>query len=717
MTTQDVVVHPYADSAWTYKKAGWNGPIPIGNRVGQKSPPPTGYTGWAGKDPSGADIQAWADGDGDRNIGLHLDLDMYVLDVDVYGEKDGAAELEVLEAELGLLPATFTNTARGAGSRSRQHFFRCTLPDGRVWKDHPVPGTESLHTGHRYAVVNPSVNPDAGGARYRWYDPEGLPFDGIPRTEDITPLPELWMLAFSQEGAALEGSAADAAETHATLECFRKAPACRRVTNLLQRELVRLADSQSGRSIHDAGKLHPLVCFGLEGHAGVREALTVHHDAYVAVRMKERAEAEGFASADWWRQVRGSVGKKLLSNGHVVLSGCDCDGTTPEPGEQERAESQPDGVPVADKANQMINRMLNRDALDLLPPVRPLIKGVLDMDSESWVIGMSEHFKSFVALDWAIHVGLGIDWRGCRTRQGVVVYVVAEGQKGIPNRVRAWEKAHKRRMKDVYFLPEPVQAGNKYGMTENWRTLVEACRRIEPVMIVLDTQARMTIGLSENDNSEMSIFTSAVSALKQATSACVLVVHHIGRDGGNARGASSLDGAQDTEIRVERPTDKKGRITAEARRSLTATVSLDKNKDGSAAGTWPIRMTVEQVGVDEDGEPIKSLAVKPPENAFEGAQGEAVPTPEEVADWRVNATGNQREVLAVLEEHSDHTGAPRATVRRWIKEHRALDDRADLPEGSYDSAVRDLLRKLLVVVERGGRITSTELLERAENLG
>lgn len=704
------MVHPYADSAWTYKHAGWDGPIPIGRRAAEKSPPPTGYTGWAGKDPSGADIQAWIETDGHKNIGLHLSLDQMVLDVDVYGEKDGAAELEVLEAELGPLPATWTNTARGVDSRSRQHFFRCTLPDGRVWKDHPVPGTESLHTGHRYAVVGPSVNPDAGGTRYLWFDPEGAPFDGIPRADDLTPLPEHWMLAFSQQGSALEGAAADAAETHATLDSFRKAPACPRVTHLLGRELDRLADSASGRSIHDAGKLHPLVCFGLEGHAGVREALTIHHDAYTAARVKERGETEGFASADWWRQVRGSVGKKLLLNGHVVLGGCDCDGSAPEADEQEQPAVQPDGVPVADKANQMINRMLSRDTLDLLPPVRPLIKGVLDMDSESWVIGMSEHFKSFVALDWAMHVGLGIDWRGCRTRQGVVVYVVAEGQKGIPNRVYAWEKANKRRMKDVYFLPEPVQAGNKYGMTENWRTLIEACRRIEPVMVVLDTQARMTIGLSENDNSEMSVFTAAVSALKQATRACVLVVHHIGRDGGNARGASSLDGAQDTEIRVERPTDKKGRITAEGRRSLTAVVSLDKNKDGSAAGTWPIKMTVEQVGVDEDGEPIKSLAVKPPENAFENVQGEAVPMPEEVADWRVNVSPNQEEVLKVLTEHSDSTGLTREQGRTWIREHREVRGVPDLPRTSYDSAVRDLVAKLLLTRLGAGRVAVTELL-------
>jgi len=33
---------------------------------------------------------------------------------------------------------------------------------------------------------------------------------------------------------------------------------------------------------------------------------------------------------------------------------------------------------------------------------------------------------------------------------------------------------------------------------------------------------------------------------------CVLTVHHIGRSGSNARGASAIDGAQDTELKLER---------------------------------------------------------------------------------------------------------------------------------------------------------------------
>src|SRR4051794_16780235 len=82
-------VAPYANSAWPYRRAGWPGAIPIGRRAAQKSPPPTGYTGWAGRDPSGADVQAWIDGrEGALNIGLHIPEGVYVPDFDVEGRRE-----------------------------------------------------------------------------------------------------------------------------------------------------------------------------------------------------------------------------------------------------------------------------------------------------------------------------------------------------------------------------------------------------------------------------------------------------------------------------------------------------------------------------------------------------------------------------------------------------------------------------------------------------
>src|SRR4051812_22998134 len=97
---------PYGEAAWAYRRAGWMGVLPL--PVGAKWPPPGGYTGWAGVEPSGADIQAWVDGpQGAGNVALRLPRGVYGLDVDNYAGKTGGAALASLTATHGPLPATW----------------------------------------------------------------------------------------------------------------------------------------------------------------------------------------------------------------------------------------------------------------------------------------------------------------------------------------------------------------------------------------------------------------------------------------------------------------------------------------------------------------------------------------------------------------------------------------------------------------------------------
>lgn len=313
------VSHPYAESAWSYRKSGWRGVIPVGHRAGEKSPPPTAYTGWSGIDPSGPDIQEWVDHAGSRNIALHLPLGVYVLDVDHYGEKKGNSQLRELEEKLGLLPRTWVSTARDP-LLSRQMFFRADLPAGRVWVDKPAPAIESLHVGHRYAVVWPSVNPDANGAMYRWYDMEGHSVDVVPRVEDFPWLPSAWVEELTKEGEVLEGSSQGWDEALAVLKAFPKGEACPRVSKALEGELQRIGRASS-EALHKPGGLHPLVCYGIEGHAGVGRALRAHRDAHVAAR---EAKGSRLGLAEWQRMVAGSVGKKLFLTEGEVKTGCTC---------------------------------------------------------------------------------------------------------------------------------------------------------------------------------------------------------------------------------------------------------------------------------------------------------------------------------------------------------------------------------------------------------
>lgn len=315
---------PFADSVWEYRKAGWTGAQPVGRVDGawkprRKSPPAAGYTGWAGRDPSGADSQEWADGPaGACNIALHVPVGIYVPDFDVEGRK------EAIEAAVGMaFPATWTSTSRGPGFR-HQAFYRATLPEGRMWMDHPQPGMDSVHVGHRYAVVWPSIHPDTGDT-YLWRDPSGEVYEGVPTPEDLAELPAALVLAMSREGTPLDGSAAGDADTRAAIEAMRMGAPCMRVRRQLEDALRRIDAGRTSGSIRWPGKLHALVCLGIEGHAGVPEALTQHQEAYVAARRSSRGETSACASADWWRQVKGSVGKKLAAAGGEIPETCECD--------------------------------------------------------------------------------------------------------------------------------------------------------------------------------------------------------------------------------------------------------------------------------------------------------------------------------------------------------------------------------------------------------
>lgn len=330
-----------------------------------------------------------------------------------------------------------------------------------------------------------------------------------------------------------------------------------------------------------------------------------------------------------------------------------------------------EGLSTAERLRRML---VSAADLSLLDPPEPLVHGLLNLETESWLIGEPGSMKSFVALDIAGHVARGAPWQGHRVEQRPVLYIAAEGQRGMVLRVRAWMKQHGD-MEGVTFLPYPVQVQSSDGQ---WAALVEIAEELKPGLIVLDTQARITVGLKENDADQMGIMIAAVGRLKRATGACVLVVHHTGRDGGNARGSSAIDGAQDSELKIERN---------KPRSSLVCTLKQDKQKDmaeGDGRGLALV-MKVVPLGQDRYGEPLTSLVVDPDVDAVDrilrDAEGFTVEEMEPWAgkdseEWTKHVDGVdprakvKRYILQVLADHAHSLGlteakARSAVVARW----------------------------------------------------
>ncbi len=339
-----------------------------------------------------------------------------------------------------------------------------------------------------------------------------------------------------------------------------------------------------------------------------------------------------------------------------------------------RTVVRPDISGVSDPVEAMIARMLTPAQLRERPRPKPLVSRLLFLDSCAWLIGAPGAFKSFVAIDLAAHVSLGKSWRGHAVHRGPVIYLAAEGAAGMTLRVEA----------------------RQGGL---WSVFVEACRRLGPALVVVDTQPRVTIGLSENDNGDMGYWAAQVDRVRALTGACVLIVHHTGLTTGRARGASALDGAQDTELKVERV---RGSVSR-------ARLCVDKQKD--AAEIEPLDFMVREVTLGRDaetGEELSSLVLTQAEDTFLDAGG-VEPA------WRVRAVALYN---LILERFQDSDGATRADLRSRFCALPLLD-RLAAPTRikAWDRAWADLLKRGLIARRYGAERFKLVMIEDQSSEG
>jgi hypothetical protein len=306
-------------------------------------------------------------------------------------------------------------------------------------------------------------------------------------------------------------------------------------------------------------------------------------------------------------------------------------------------------------ADRLYGRLLSAAQVRELRPPDALVDGLLTLDSEAWLIAKPGSYKTFVALDIAGHVGAGRPWQGRDVAAGPVLYLAAEGAGGLGSRVRAWEQRNGP-MVGVHFLPVPVQAARE----DQWAALVAVAARLRPVLIVLDTQARITVGLKENDNSDMGQFVHAVGLLRRASRACVLTVHHLGRNGQDARGASAIDGAQDTELRLTRTADLRVVLQTDKQRHLSDDARVDLELFACALDDGDTSLVV--------GAPLSTVAAEP--------------------DYLANLPTNQAALVDVMRSVFPVIGASKAELKAESRKRaRRTPEGAQMPPMG-DSAFR-----------------------------
>ncbi len=224
-----------------------------------------------------------------------------------------------------------------------------------------------------------------------------------------------------------------------------------------------------------------------------------------------------------------------------------------------------------------------------------LVDGVLPCEALTLFYGAPGHAKTFFALDIAASIASATPWHGRSVTPGAVVYVVAEGVRGLQARVEAW--AHARRVA----IPERLFIGTdavQLHLQEDPDEFVRDVRAQvnEPIsLVVLDTLARCFRGGEENSAKDTGLLVHGADLISKELDATVLLVHHARKEGDVERGSSALSGAVDTmfSVRLTKP---------------KLTVRCRKQKDAAEFDKFDLRLTptLNSCALTDPGTPLFS---------------------------------------------------------------------------------------------------------------
>lgn len=271
--------------------------------------------------------------------------------------------------------------------------------------------------------------------------------------------------------------------------------------------------------------------------------------------------------------------------------------------------------------------------LDALPDPKWRIEGLIPESGLVELYGQPGVGKSFLVLDWALSIASGVQWLGHRLGEGDVVYVCAEGGRGIKKRIAAWREKHPGAdLSRFRVLPQPLDMLDGKDVKALIAAIKDASS--DPALVVIDTLARCFGGGDENATRDMNLFVVACDWIRDTfRAATVLVVHHTGKDPRRKdRGNTALRGAADTVMDLAKPGGK------------AMTLKCDKQKD------WE---PFEAIGLS-----LRVVTLKDGESSCAIAASDVLNEPIEPEDQ-----GSDAKALKALQGF----GADGATYTEWIR--------------------------------------------------
>jgi hypothetical protein len=234
------------------------------------------------------------------------------------------------------------------------------------------------------------------------------------------------------------------------------------------------------------------------------------------------------------------------------------------------------------------------------------VEGLLIKAAMSVTYGPSNCGKTFFMADLALHVAMGLEWRGREVDRAGVIYCAMEGAHGIQNRVAAFALTCGLAGQEIPFAIIPV-ALNLLNPEADTSRLIDAiaeaaARMTIPVgLVVMDTLSRAMAGGNENSPEDMGALVANSDRIRQATAAHVAWIHHSGKDQAQgARGHSLLRAATDTEIEISR-----------ADNDSPSVARVTKQRELEIDGVFGFTLKRVELGLNHRGKPVTSCVVEP----------------------------------------------------------------------------------------------------------
>ena len=232
------------------------------------------------------------------------------------------------------------------------------------------------------------------------------------------------------------------------------------------------------------------------------------------------------------------------------------------------------------------------------PPLPWLVRRILPQRSLGGLYGPGGSFKSFVALDLALHVANGRPvWGGENiVGHGPVIYASSDGS--IEPRVRAWE-ALNGPVSDLFALLDGLNLNDVDGILRAVEEIEQVAEGWEasPMLLIVDTLHSSSGGADENSARDMGQIVEALKGLRARLKCAILLIHHTPKGSSDWRGSQAVYWALDTGLKI-RPDG-----------NLAATITVDRQKDGRTGQRYHVGLRQFDTGREVDGDRENSLVV------------------------------------------------------------------------------------------------------------